>query len=250
MIAGLEGYETFVRSILKRVPLLKTEQLIKALVNNFEDIDKDVAKSILFAIQRRGYVMLSETGWAMTQAMYLGLTSDKFFDGVIKNNAYRIPEKIYQFGIDKETEKNGPLKEITIEEEVHKNRLQLQKCMWLVIDMLPDSFDFVVTETPWNVVFVSEPSDDRDGLLYQITYIPSKNEDLHIEILKSLPKIEDKELRENIRRIAIMEDERHAWKLPYIGFSHICVIDDNEEAHYRILNTGRKREDMWKDYVV
>ena len=192
---------------------------------------------------------MSEDGYAMTQGYYLNITRDFFFDGIVKNNSLRVPKKIYLYGINEEG-KTGPLKELKLEEQITKKDKQNIACMWLVIDMLPDSFEFVIGDRPWNVIFTTEATETKKGLLYEVTYIPQDSEDINIEIIKNIPKVDAKELRESIRRIAILEDERHEWKVPHLGFTHICKIDEEKSNGYRLINKPRKLSEAWKDYVA
>ena len=138
MIIGLDEYERFIRGILKKVPVMKMNQLVKALVNNYEEMDESFAQSILFAIERKGYVLLSENGWALTQGAYLTITNDRFFDGIIKNRTYRLPDLIPYYDTDS-AGKRYKVKDVEIKDMVTERQMQQIRCMYLVIDMLPDS---------------------------------------------------------------------------------------------------------------
>ena len=227
MIPNYDEYERFVRSILKRVPLLKIEQLIIALKNTYTDVSDGLAIKILHSIQKNGYVLLSGDGWAMTKSYYRTITGDNFFDGIIRNNNYRI-------------DKAEPL--------LVNQSMDMVNCMWLVVHMMPDSENFVIGNYPWNILFTSIPREDKNGLLYEITVLKSENIGLQIEVLKNKCEIHDEEWRDSIRRIAIVDDEKIASKIPYIGFSHICVIDEKSKEHFNVLNPKRAQADWWKDY--
>ena len=59
--------------------------------------------------------------------------------------------------------------------------------------------------------------------------------------------ISDKETRETVRRIAIIDNANHAWEVPYVGFKYICVLDDDSPQNYKVIEK-RNNEDLWKDY--
>ncbi|MBR0417876.1 MAG: hypothetical protein IJI66_01760 [Erysipelotrichaceae bacterium] len=249
MIIGLDEYERFIRGILKKVPVLKVRQLVKALENNYEDMDSALAQSILFAIERKGYVLLSENGWAMTQGAYLTITNDRFFDGIVKNKAYRMPDQLPYYDVDSDN-KRYKVRDIELKDALDDKQMQLIRCMYLVIDMLPDSCEFVAGEFPWNIMFVTEPDDDKKGMLYQIAYVPKRTEDIEFELMRNLPKVDHQELRDSVRRIVVLENDKSIDKVPYIGITHICKINERTARGYEVLGSPRKRTEAWKQYVV
>ena len=253
MIYGMEEYESFVRNILQKIPLLKTEQLIKCLINSYNDIDEDVAKNILTAIQRRGYILLSSSGWAMTKRMYKTLSNDVRNIYVKQKNEvtglydpyFYLGDTIHVFSKDhsKETEKQ-------IEDLISQKHKDIIDCMWIVADMMPESEDFSFGNAPWTLMFCTNATEKSSGKLFQIVKIPKKTEDSRIEMIKSWPKIKDKETLKNIRRIAIIEDENHAWKVLYLGFTHVIKINENLPKKYEVIGEPRTSKELWKDNVV
>ena len=254
MIQGINDYEDFIRNLLKKVPLMYTEQLIIALKNTFNDVNDTLAASILLALQRRGYLLLSESGYVMTKGMYRKLTSDKFYDGITLNSDIRIPEEIYKFTTKKVAITNGFTKEKwakdkrgTVDSFLDKNGKALLNCMWVIVDMLPSSENFILGNSPWNIVFDKEANEKSDGILYEVTYIPSNLMRVRCEALKQLPPIEDKEFRNQVRRIAIVDDESNIDLIPKIGFSHICKLNPELDTRYEVIKKIDQSE-AWNYY--
>ena len=254
MIYGMEEYEDFIREILRKVPILKTEQLKICLMNSFNDISEEVAREILTAIQRRGYILLSKAGWAMTKRMYKDITNDvrgtfikvKDEETGLYDPYHYLEEKLSVYGKDH----NKIIKCDYVENLISEKKKDIVDCMWIIAEMMPASEEFCFGNTPWTVMFHSPPTEKVDGKLFQISKISSKTEDSRIEMIKSLPKIKDKNLLKNIRRIAIMDDENHAWKIPYLGFTHVLKIDESIPKKYKIIGEPRQMKEIWKDNVV
>ena len=231
MIYNLEEYEHEIRSVLERLPLCRKKQLIKVLVNTYEGMNEFLANETLLAIQRRGHVFLSTDDWAMTKGMYLRISQDRYFEGVNSNENYMQGCRL------------GNMTSLIQKNNVVGDEID---CFWLAVDMLPDSKDFIVGCTPWVICFDTSANKETVSRLYQITKIAADKELTRCEILRSLPKIEDNDLKKVITRIALIEDERHAWKIPHIGFSFICVLDPNSDRGYRIVEK-RTGKDVWGD---
>lgn len=253
MIYGIDIYEEFILSILKRIPILRTKQLLIALQKYYEDMSDKLASDILFGLQRKRVIMLSETGWVMTQGMYYRLTNDKFNDGATFRTTYHIPKEIGIYGNIHETNNKltwGRIRTSTIEDELDQHTKNYVNCMWLVVDMLPDSEDFFVANPPWNIAFDTSSSDPENSKLFLISMVPSSGETTKCEAFRNLPKINDEKLRNSIRRIAIMEDPNHYWKIPHLGFSHVVALDENMQTNYRIIEARLKDnpKEVWKDY--
>ena len=226
MIYNMEEYGEFLDNILKKIKLCYTWQLVRCLTNTFKDMTEQFAIEIIFALQRQGHVLLSEDGWAMTKAMYQNLSGDKFFEKLEVTRSFRIP------AIDYEVKKS--------------NFYDAQiDCFTIAVDLLPESINFAKGEDPWCFIFDTQtPESEGSGKLFQITKIPKEIEIARIEYLKSLPKIEDEATKKVITRIAIIEDERHAWMVPHIGFTNIVKIDPKRARGYSVIEK-REGDKVW-----
>lgn len=225
-IYNLDKYQEFVQSLLKRVPILQTEQLTTALVNLY-DINYKESLEIMQALQNKGVLLLSVDGYAMTRAAFIRLIDSKRIEDAHTsvNYSYRLPE----------------MRHLIEKDEYHLNLID---CMWIVVDMLPLSKNFVVCPEPWDIVFDVAEDENNSGRLYQITRIPSSKEDIRCELLRCLSPVPDY-IKDKITRIAIMDNEEHNWMVPHIGFSHIVKLDAAEQRHYLITET-REKDDIWR----
>ena len=227
MIYELERYQNYIRSIIRRIPILKTEQLKIAMRKTFKGINADNAAEILTALQRRGDVLLSPDGWAMSKGGYKTLTGDKFNERLLNDLDYRLPKMsltIRNFGLS----------------------MDVIDCFWVAIDMMPSSNDFVINTQPFVILFDTDENKDEISKVYEITKIPKSREDSRCELLRQLAKISDKGIQERTVRIALIEDENHAWMIPHIGFSYICVLDEKEKSHVRIIEK-RDFKEAWNN---
>ena len=227
MIDRYEEYEEFVKDITRTVPLIKTEQL-KLMIANYFNQPLESTDSVMFALQRNSIILMSVDGWSMTTGQYIRLTGDRFLqrrNELNEDHFNRLPKM------------DSRCREI--------NR-PLSKALWLVADMLPDSKDFIIASQPWAVAFVTEETRERPSCLYEITYIARGYEYNRCEMLKELPKIRSNHVKNGLRRICILDDEGYAFRVPYVGFSHIVVIDHERNSHYRVVET-RNAEERWKD---
>ena len=225
MIYNLEDYEEYVRGLLKKVPLMRTEQLKICLRKTFVNMPEDVTQSILVAIQRRGYLLMSVDGWTMTKGIYVELTGDNAFKNHLSHGPFRLQEM----------------------NEICKNRnKKIVDLMWLIADLSPSSEDFFFATSPWDIAFVDEGSEDKQSKIYEIIYVPERSENAKAEALRLLPKMEHKDDRAAITRIAVMENANHEWKIPHKGFKFIVQIDHDSPKHYRVVKK-REGEEVWSD---
>ena len=228
MIYNLEIYEDYIKSILKRMPILKTDQLLRCLVKTYKEMDDDLALQTLHALQRKGYVLLSPDGWAMTKGEYQAISQDKFNKGISDDDFFRLPNMSFK------VEKYGPSSDYI-------------DSFWLVADLMPMAMNFIKLEgSPWYFAFDTSAAPEKPPRLYEITRIPKDKEDTRALVLRTAgPKITDKDLQSKIIRIALIENPGHAWVVPYIGFKYICVLDGRAKSHFRIVET--RTEDIWKE---
>lgn len=259
-IIHYNDYKRVVTDVLDKVPVLRVDQLATIIMRYAEvlddEVDRDTAQSILIAVQRNGYVLMNEDGWAMTKSAHLQMTNGKFSENISHGGAYRIADKLERIKYQ-ENNKRTVTKVGTVDAFLSRKRLDDINAMWVVADMYPDSEGFTKGCEPFNFVFIQngEPADEENGLeavpsiCYEIIYISKENENATIAMLEALPKIKNKEMQNSIKRVVILEDARHAWKVPYVGVSHICALDPDSDIHYEIIET-RTDEERWRDVNV
>lgn len=249
MIYNQEFYTEFIRGILSRVPLLRTQQLTNALLNIDGNMTPEVAWAVLYNIQRNNYVLLSQSGWAMTLPMYRTLTHDKYQNGIEPKSDFKIPDLLPVYGNDgSEALRHGAPDALLLDLPGGNKRLSIIKSMWVTVDMLPASDEFITDGNPWDVMFTTHPSAEsgKTPKLYEVIYISEKREDMLCRMMRDMKPIDDEELQKPILRIAIMENANHAFKVPYIGFSHICALDPESEKGYHVVEK-RSLEERWSN---
>ena len=227
MLEQYEEYESFVKDITRTASLIKTDQL-RLMIANYFNQPFETTENVMLALQRNNVVLMSVDGWSMTVGQYMRLTGDRFLQA---RNSY-----------NSDSYNRLP----SMDARCRDINRALSKSLWLVADMMPDAKDFVIASQPWAVAFVTEPTEKRASCLYQITYVSKGHEFTRSELLKSLPKISSNHVKDGIRRICILDDGDYAFRIPYIGFSHIVEIDHTQKRHYRVVET-RTGKDKWKD---
>lgn len=260
-IIHFDQYKNVVTDVLNKVQVLRTDQLASIVMGYAEELDDNVdrakAQSILTAIQRNGYVLMNEDGWAMTKTAHLTLTNGKFSENISHSNTFRINNTLerikYMENNVRKVSKSG-----TVDKFLSRKQLDDIGAMWIIADMYPVSANFTKECCPpYNFEFIQngEPADEENGyeavpsLLYQIIYINAADENATISMLEALPKVKEKAMRDSIMRVVIMENPKHAWKIPYVGVSHICALDPKSDTHYTIVET-RSDEERWRDMDV
>jgi hypothetical protein len=212
-------YEKLLFDLLYYFNPCRKAQLVRALHRNFKDMKVAEAEKILLNYQSKGHVLLSSDGWAMTKGKYVEYTGDDKFELLTYESDTRIGN-MNRFCATKETKK-------------------MVDVLWVLVDMLPDSRDFSVFAKPFQVNLVYK------GKLFQVIDIPADEEDLRVATLQAMPNDFFEDFKKNIYRIAIMENPAHAWKVPEgIGFRYVVTIDENEKAHYRIVETRKKKWEL------
>ena len=225
MIYNIETYSEFIGKILRKIPYIKTDILVRCLVNYYPNVNEKMAKEILFDIQSNGECLMSKDGWTITKGMYYRISDDKFRDEIRYHNECRLDDiEKYLRELDKE--------DVDV--------------MWLVADLMPDSENFIVCDTPWNIMFDVPGNEFGEPKLFQLIKIPSDVENERIELLKNSRRIiPEEKVINSIRRIALMENPDNAWKIPRLGFTHVCVLDPKQTKGYRVVE--RRTKDIWKD---
>ena len=210
----LNKYEVVMKEFLTWFNPMKTSQLYRILRKYFPELDNEKTLEIVLGYQAKGYVLISADGWALTKQKYIQITNDTKLKGIDYVSEVRLGN-ISKF-IDRYCDK------------------KLINCLWVLIDMLPDSKDFVLTSKPFQITFMAH------GYLYQVIYIAEVEEDLRIAMLKEMPKDYYDETKKYLRRIALMENENHFWKIPeHMGFKYIVALDDSP-AHIKKIKTFKE----------
>lgn len=231
MIYNFDEYKEFAKELFRKVPCMRTEQLKQFFIRYYQ-MDENSAWSIILGLQRAENFWLSSDGWAMTKGMYQRLLHDRFKEHVIVDDVYCLGK---------------------MDEYASQYRPDVIKCLWLVIDMLPQSINFVVSDQPYNIMFTISPkdaNDDTPSRLYQLVYISKQNEIVLPEMLRAFPKIKDKTSRNYMRRIALIDNPEAVWRIPYIGFSNIVQYDESIPTRCKEIadpDSKRNKDIRWKD---
>lgn len=220
-----DNFVEFFDSLLSRVQIIKKSQLALALVNYFDGIGLTDAHNIIQKYQTQGRLIIGDNGYVFSRAAYRRITNDYREENLVYHRKYRFQNaQIYENKIDE----------------------SCIQCLWIVIDMLPGSFNFIKAYKPWDFIFEMKNSTNKTNL-YEVMYI-SKESELYIsEIMNNQPSIKSSDVRESLIRIAVIEDEDDAKNIPYFGFKYIVSIDHTDKTHYKILEE-RSMEERWKAY--
>lgn len=247
-------YMDFIRNVLFKTSILTIGGARKILYNSFEELDGDkkATDKILIDMQEKGYLLITENSFIISKGLYERITSDKFFDGVDKKAALAVPTEMTVYTRDNDGKRIvGGSTTIPDYLKEDKFRRELLACMWYVIKKMPVSKDFVIGSLPWNILYEDDTfSETVDGeevpitKIIEVAYIPESAENSRVEMIKACGKVPE-EMRLGIRRIAIIENENHAFKIPYYGFTEILTVDDTVPNHLRIVEK-RAPSDAWK----
>lgn len=218
-------YEQFIEELVYYFNPIKLEQLQIAMSKCFADLDDKAINYLISSYQERGYILVSKDGWVTTKGKYLECTKDSRYAGINFDKVDRRIDDFYPFIRDDE------------------KHMKIIDALWVLIDMLPDSLDYVLSCKPWQITFISK----KTHILYQVIVINEDEEDIRIEMLKAMPNDFYPEVKPSIRRIAIMENPNHEFKIPHnMGFTHILVMDDSLKTHYRTTkNRLKEKEQIW-----
>ncbi len=223
MIINTEIYQSFVESIMNRCGVLRTSTMINCLMNQYDTITSiNDAIYVLQVIQDFSEVMLSDDGYIITKGCYLRIVDDPYLLNIrYGQQINKVPSNIIRIA--------------------YPSDLAMIESMPIIADMMPDSFDFVVSGFPWKLQFIS------NSILYQICRISTSEEIPFGILLNSLPEFSDADYKNHIRRIAIIDKPSHAYLIPKIGFSAICIYDSNDiRKEYKIIQ--KRDENAWEDY--
>ena len=217
---NFEEYKSFVSELIYHFNPIRQDQLVLALKNYFNDIDDKAALEILDKCQTKRVILLSEDGWALTRGKYVQLTGDDRYKYMNTDKEHMLPRLTN-----------------VIQEQCN---MKLINCLWILIDMLPASMDFALTHKPFQISFISSKKE-----LYEVIYIQKDEEDAKLEMLKNLPSDLFDIAKKTIKRVVILENEQHAFKVPHgKGIRFVLALDHTRENHYRIIE---KREKPWDE---
>ena len=221
---NLEFHLDFIKSILRKVHILKKSQLVICLKKKF-NIDDEMANYAINIALLNGHLILSLDGYAMTLGFYRFATEDTRYEQLAFN--------------DPEIKFRHPMKNM-----IPIPNKRIIDCMSLVADMMPYSENFGINQEPFLVHFVTEP--DEKGRLkvpscfYQIAYISHDTAQRTMLQLRHTEDIDHEEFKPMIKRLAIVEDEDDTQFIPYVGFTNIVKFDG--KGTYKVIET---RKEPW-----
>lgn len=131
----LNEYEQIITKILSEMGVVKTEQLVIALMKSL-NVNLDSALQFMKDAQKNRRVLMSIDGYSMSVGTYHSYIDDPFMDRCKLNDE----DCVIAFDIGKE---------IPIDEK-------LINSFWITVSMYPNSKDFYVGRTPWFNTFIYE----------------------------------------------------------------------------------------------
>lgn len=210
-IRNIEDYYlNFIRKIIKKVHVMKCDQIIRALMIKFE-IKGSNARRLLLLAQRRNILAISTDYYAMTIQYYKMITDDVFLDRLALNDLNNnIVFPIYPM--------------------IEYHERNLIKCLDVVVEMMPYSEDFIVTPSPFiitfDVPFIENEKESIQSAVYQITFFDDENFLTKTAMVEAVGKVEDYKMQKIIKRIAIVESTDKLYLIPHMGYSKIILSTD------------------------
>ena len=207
-----------VAELFRRIPVMTGPQFIRSL-NLISGYEGNQLSSLEYQYARNGLVLVSENGLVTTK-----------------------------FGIEKVA---GFMPEVKRAGQIRVSELGIKPffsecidCYNLVLDLYPSSKGFRVSKDLFQISFVHE----KRQLIYELVRIPRDKEDIYAaQLIKDTWRYEGKKnrlVREATRRIAVVESEASAAKVPFAGINLICVTDSSDPKGFRVIE---RRQDAWKD---
>ena len=226
------------------------------LPEEYENIKFDSEDKGLLWLQKKGYILLTESNHIITKDFYRFISHDTFGDGLSKNDNVRVPKEFDVYMKNKKGERvNAGKTSIKEYFKTDKRRKNIMKSMWIVIDNLPTSKDFTLGNLPWTVMYEEpvEVVEIVDGAevkkiktrVVQVAYFSKGEENALAEIIRNKGQVL-KEARDSVRRIAMVEDESSACLVPYYGFTEIFTEDTSSYRKIKLVER-RNKSDAWKD---
>ena len=204
-------YLNFIRKIIKKVHVMKCNQLIRALVLKF-DIREPNARRLLLLAQRRNILAISTDYYALTIQYYKMITDDVFLDNlVLKDFNNRITFPIYPM--------------------IEYHERNIIKCLDVVVEMMPYSEDFIITPSPFiitfDIPFIENDEESIKSSVYQITLFDDENFLTKSALVTAVGKIENYDMQKIIKRIAVVESTDKLYLIPYLGYTKIILSTEN-----------------------
>lgn len=227
MIRETNVYEQFILDLITNVNFIRTKTAAACMCNYFPRISDTDAYIYIHSCQKLGYILTTEDGWCISKPHYHRMSENDTTISAIDKFRYNSIESI-----------NGL--------HISKSDMNIADCMMIVADMMPLSENYILSPSPWYISFVAKSESDPQGRLFQITTFRKGEEDAMGELLMTGYNFTDKEFRKQVRRIAILDDENKVKSVPSLGFTSLCVLDDEEPNGLRIVEK-RKQETSWDD---
>lgn len=221
-------YFDFLKRLINKVQVIKLKTLLSILMKKY-GFCEDKCHEIVLEAQKSNYLLVSKDGYVMTLGFYVTIADDKFYDGTEINNYYHHIN--YKFA-----------KEVA-------DRKGWLDCLTVIAEMMPISEHFFIPQEPWNYAFCTpeefvgqenESGFEFEPCLYEIIYIPKETSNVLCAALREL-KIEDDEIKNNVKRIAVLEDPNDAYKVPYVGFTNIVNINNRG-----VMKFVEQRDNPWR----
>lgn len=222
MIINQTVYEDFVKNLMKKSNIYKLRQIMLCLKNSFEGMTDEVARSIVYAVQKQGYCLISKDGWVLSKGLYQYLFDDRLFDKLSTETEDRIP--------------------FCCEDVCSNYKEAFVNSLWIIADFMPSSEQFCECNSPFTYSFIREG--EKKNNLIEICYFKHATADITAELVKMLPEIKSDSLKASIKRIAIVEDPSDKVYVPYLGFSHIVRINENKKSGYEVVEK-REKDSLW-----
>ncbi len=222
MIYNMIDYENFVKDLLKKSQIFKTKQLYAFLRNTFVTND-EIIKVVLANLQRQGYLFMSKDGWTLTKGLYQALLEDKLFDKIDRDSGS-------EFKIN-----------YCIDDICSKYRKEYVESLWVIANFMPRAEKFVEASDPFTYSAIIEGK--NKNTLLEVCYFPHDIASLKGELLKVIPEPTNDDIKENIKRIAVLENPDDVIYVPHLGFTHLIVINDLKKDGFDIVE--HRTEDVW-----
>lgn len=209
-----------VNDLFSRIPVLEQRQFLRSLhlITKEEGYElTQIAKNL----ENQGIVLVTKNGY------------------VTNKNAY----DIVAVNEDVSMRENGINRIDYLEPSPYF--IACMECFNIVLDLYPLSKDFHLNRDLFHITF----TDLEKERIYELIRIPAGKEMFYEGLIVKESGIYKgkigEHIRENTRRIALVESEACAMAVPYCGFAFICVPDKENSKGFRIVE--KRKEYRWKD---
>lgn len=221
---NFDDVESFVKSVMQNVSVVTYPLLCKMIENKFcGEVTTGFIELVLRRMQSHNSVLISKDNYVMTMGAYITITDDIWCNRLDKHSDKQVP-----LGIDYSLSRDGT---------------EIIDCLWFLASMLPYVSEYVINSPVWNLQFIVPPDEGQDAKLYQVAKFTRGFEKAKSLLIANTGMITDIVYREQVRRIALFDDESMAFITPEgLGFNIIAVVDENRLNHYRILEKRTNKE--------